>query len=500
MRPKLSNCITVQRVSTKEQQENGFSLAAQDRSTDTYCKLNHLNVVKQFSFHETASKWESRTQFSAMLEYAEQNHIKDIIFEKVDRAVREFKAAVKIESLIQDGVRFHFIRDNLVVDENAPSSDKLRFYLQIILSKYYIDNLKDEIKKGTNARIADGWYTHKAPIGYLNQRENGRSTIVVNEQDKPYIITAYQQFVRGAHTYDSLYKYLSVRFPETVRNNPQGASRRNLEKILRNPFYYGVFRLKDKIYPAKHPPLISKKLYDEVQKILDERSGLYACKDKGKLVFIGFARCLQCDSAFTGEIKRKKSGKTYHYYRCSNPKCPIMKKVISEARFIELWSEPFQNFNYTPELVESFKGILLEHHKMELEYFQENVRRLNQRHEELTKKLHAAYDDKLRGGISGAMFDEMYSRWQKERETVEAELMAHNRTDKEYIEFGVSLIELIANSCNYFRLAENMAEKRKLLETVLSNPKTDGLTVRYEYKKPFDLLAKIEGSRVWWSR
>jgi len=149
-------------VSSKEQ-EQGFSPEAQRRSIESYCKLNQLYVDKDFTFHETASRWDKRVKFVKMLELAEQNRIKDIVFEKTDRAVREFNAAIKIESLIQTGVRFHFVRDNLIIDDNSPSSDKLRFYLQVILSKYYIDNLRDEINKGRFERIERGGIPARLP-------------------------------------------------------------------------------------------------------------------------------------------------------------------------------------------------------------------------------------------------------------------------------------------------------------------------------------------------
>jgi hypothetical protein len=36
-----------------------------------------------------------------------------------------------------------------------------------------------------------------------------------------------------------------------------------MEKALKNPFYYGMMRVNDKLYPPCHP-IITKELFDEV--------------------------------------------------------------------------------------------------------------------------------------------------------------------------------------------------------------------------------------------
>lgn len=109
----------------------------------------------------------------------------------------------------------------------------------------------------------------------------------------------------------------------------------------------------------------------------------------------------------------------YHYYRYSNPKCEAQKKVIFETNVIRLWSPAIKDLHYPPEMVELFRNILLEHHKRELEMFQENVRELNRQHDELTTKLHAAYDDKIKGLLPSDMFNEIFQKFQVQRQEIE---------------------------------------------------------------------------------
>jgi len=47
----------------------------------------------------------------------------------------------------------------------------------------------------------------------------------------------------------------------------------SVEHILKNPFYYGHFLYRGELHQGSHKPMISKKLFDQIQQVL---------KDKGK--------------------------------------------------------------------------------------------------------------------------------------------------------------------------------------------------------------------------
>ena len=46
----------------------------------------------------------------------------------------------------------------------------------------------------------------------------------------------------------------------------------SLAHLLRNPFYYGVMKFKGELFEASHPPLVSKKLFDRVQEVLEHKA------------------------------------------------------------------------------------------------------------------------------------------------------------------------------------------------------------------------------------
>ncbi len=163
--------IVFDRVSSSEQKE-GQSLEAQRKGNNEYAKQNKLRIVKAWSVDESASKEEDRKIFFQAVEYLRENNIKHILFDKVDRCCRGFKAAVLIEALFEkEDVTFHFTRQNLVIHKNSPAHDKTQLYFHIMFAKIYVENLKGEIKKGSNLRLEKGLWNYKAPYGYKNVRD-----------------------------------------------------------------------------------------------------------------------------------------------------------------------------------------------------------------------------------------------------------------------------------------------------------------------------------------
>ena len=89
--------------------------------------------------------------------------------------------------------------------------------------------------------------------------------------------------------------------------------------IMRTPFYYGVFVHKGEIHQGIHQPMISKKMFDDIQEILLDvgrpKNGYR--KQKG-FIFLQFARCASCGGMITAERHIKKSGLQFYYYRCTH--------------------------------------------------------------------------------------------------------------------------------------------------------------------------------------
>ena len=84
------------RVSTKRQGE-GFSLSAQKSLAEKYVKEYGFKVIKTWSVSESASKEKDKKHFYEMLDFVHQHEVRDVIFDKVDRACRGYRSAYLVE-------------------------------------------------------------------------------------------------------------------------------------------------------------------------------------------------------------------------------------------------------------------------------------------------------------------------------------------------------------------------------------------------------------------
>src|SRR3989344_987855 len=162
------------RVSSKRQKDEGVSLGAQKKLNSDYGSKNEIEIVKTFEIDESA-KTSNRKAFLEMVLYLKENpDIKYLICEKTDRLLRgNLKDRIIIEELINDyDKEIHCVKEGLILGKNTKSAQKLHFDIQNALARHYLNNLSDEVKKGYDILVDNGFYPHIPPIGYKAKLED----------------------------------------------------------------------------------------------------------------------------------------------------------------------------------------------------------------------------------------------------------------------------------------------------------------------------------------
>ena len=134
------------RVSSKEQEREGFSIPAQRKLLSEYATQNGLEIVREFEDIETAKR-AGRVAFSEMVEFlqepAESRPV--LLVEKTDRLYRNIKDWVTIADL---DLEVHLVKEGVILSENSRSSEKFMHGIRVLMAKNYIDNLSEEVRKG----------------------------------------------------------------------------------------------------------------------------------------------------------------------------------------------------------------------------------------------------------------------------------------------------------------------------------------------------------------
>jgi site-specific DNA recombinase len=163
--PAHKQAVIYARVSSKEQEKEGFSIPAQLKLLKEYAAAQGFKVAQEYVDVETA-KATGRTAFGQMVEYLKAHPtIRALLVEKTDRLYRNLKDWVTVDEL---DVEMHFPKEGVVLSRESRSSEKFMHGIKVLMAKNYIDNLSEEARKGMQEKAEQGIWPTKTPLGYRN--------------------------------------------------------------------------------------------------------------------------------------------------------------------------------------------------------------------------------------------------------------------------------------------------------------------------------------------
>jgi len=471
------------RVSSREQEETGYSLPAQEKLLREYAQRKGFEVVRIFSVSESASGKRQRKIFNGMLSFVKRNNIKVILCEKVDRLTRNLKDAVLIDEWLEKDPerQVHLVKDSLVLHKNSRSQEKLNWGIRVILAKNYIENLSEEIKKGQMEKITQGWLPGVPPLGYKLVGSQGHKIPVIDEEKAPLIRKMFELYATGNYSLEKLVEVMWKEGLRTKRGNKLCKSR--MASLLSHPFYYGKIRWNGKLYDGKHQPLISKELFDRVQKVLNGKAT--PKYRKHFWLFKGLIRCGACKRFITWE---KHKGIIYGH--CSQYRKCSQKTWVKENEIEGQILEAFGTLEIkNKRLMEWVHKALKDSHKDEIAYREACLNELKRRHGLIIQRLDRLYDDKLDGKISEEFYERKFKQYSREKEEIESAIKRHERANLKYYELGLNLYELSQRAKEIY-LKARLEEKRQLMKLVFKALFLNGNKLAFTYTKPFELISK----------
>ena len=193
--------LALARVSSREQEREGFSLEVQELALERYAKQQGGVISKLFRIAETATRPLERQTFKELLSYARRHadELAGVLFFKVDRAARNLFDYVELERLEAD-----FGLDVIYVSqptENSPAGRMMRRTLANMAS-FYTEQQSLDVKEGLVRRIQAGLFVGKAPYGYRNVRRDGRGLVETESQQARAVRRAYDLYAYHGHTLD----------------------------------------------------------------------------------------------------------------------------------------------------------------------------------------------------------------------------------------------------------------------------------------------------------
>ncbi len=199
----MKRFVALARVSSREQEREGFSLAVQETALRQYVDAAGGELVRFFRIAETASRGEERKTFREMVAYAKKHaeELDALLFYKVDRAARNLFDYVELERLESEyGLAFISVSQQT---DNNPAGRMMRRTLANMAS-FYTEQQSVDVREGLARRVQEGWFVSKAPYGYKNVRRDGRSISAIDSPAAANVKRIFHLYAYEPLTLDAL--------------------------------------------------------------------------------------------------------------------------------------------------------------------------------------------------------------------------------------------------------------------------------------------------------
>ena len=470
--------IIYARKSTEEDDRQVLSIEAQLVELKEFAAKEKLEIVASFEEAKTA-KEPGRTKFAEMLSFIESGKAEGIISWHPDRLAR---------NSVDGGKVIHFVDRGLIRAMKFPTfwfepTPQGLFMLNIAFgqSKYFVDNLRENVKRGFRQKIRNGVWPDCAPLGYLNNPKT--RGIDVDTNKSPKVVKMFELYSTGEHTLKSI--LIWCRENNLLGNRGNNISVSSLQKILQNVFYIGLMKYKGEIHEATHEPLISKKLFEKCQEVMKNRGRIQEVR-KNEFAFLGFLKCASCGASITAEIQ-----KGNNYYRCTKKMGVCSEKhYLREEELANQMKSYLQKVSLSSQDTDWVLGELDKDEKEARERSKGFVQNLKTDREQIEKQLEKLLDAYLNEFITSQEYTPRKEKLLNKKLELSEKINDFEQKGASWLEPAREFI-LSLNKADKIIHSENKKEMTTFLKNIGSNHILENRQFNFLAKIPFNLVAEI---------
>ncbi|MBI4087295.1 MAG: recombinase family protein [Candidatus Liptonbacteria bacterium] len=451
--------ILYARKSTEEDDRQVLSIEGQLVELQEYAAKEKLEIVASFQEAKTA-KEPGRTKFAEMLSFLETGKADGILAWHPDRLAR---------NSVDGGKIIHFVDCGLIRSLKFPTfwfepTPQGLFMLNIAFSqsKYFVDNLRENVKRGLRQKIRNGTWPGWAPVGYLNNPKT--RGIDIDPEKSPKVRKLFELYATGKYPLHSLANWCEKNNLKGNKKNKIAIS--NLQKNLQNIFYLGLMKWKGEIFEGKHEPIISKKLFDKCQEMMAKRGRVRPDKQH-HFAFAGLMKCASCGCSITAQYA-KGNGGIYTYYRCTKKRGACDERYVSEAALAKQIKSFLQKVSLSSQDMKKVLAALEQDEKQAKESAKSEVVNLKTQITALENKLEKLLDIFLSDALSTAEYAAKKNRLMSEKVRIEEKITDFETKGLSWLEPAREFVKSLNQAANLVR-TDNLSELPTFLKNIGSN-------------------------------
>lgn len=352
--------IIYYRVSTEDQAQNGVSLEQQKKACLEYALNHDIEIIKLFHDDGVSAKTVNRKGLQDLLSYCQKNYknVDSVIVYKIDRLSRNVKDYATILMALEE-LKIKFISATETVDKTP--SGKLIGAIMASFAQFDNDVRSERVSSCMLEKIKQGIWCYKAPLGYLNARDNQNKAIITIDKERAEIIKmAFDKFSTGTYQMEEIRKLMIKAGFKSWKNKE--LSNQTLYKILTDKFYLGIMTVKGQEYPGTHEMIISEQVFYKCQKLIkkgNKGDNISIARVNETFPLRHFILCPHCGRPLTACMSKSKSGKKYPFYKCYNKNCHGLKS-ISKDKLEDEFHDLLKRITPSGIVLKNYKKILID--------------------------------------------------------------------------------------------------------------------------------------------
>lgn len=323
------------RYSSDNQSE--ASIDAQQRAIREYAKNEDIVIINWYVDKAQTGTTDNRKEFRKMIEDSKQHDFGQVLVYQMDRFARNREDTISYKvDLKRNGVKVVSVTERF---DNSPEGKLMEAIVEGIAA-YYSDDLSRKTLKNMKENAFNGFVNGgTAPYGYklvprldnngnpmYHKKGHALHDLAIDPERAEAVKIMFNMTLNGHTRGEVIEKLDELGYKRANGKSFIGTS---IDNILRNEKYIGTYkfdcnkkqrlldpRLKPDIVKTENalPAIISKDVFDGVQKILSERRHKQPKNMEENYFLTGKIFCGECGKAYNG--LRVKMGEKYAYYKC----------------------------------------------------------------------------------------------------------------------------------------------------------------------------------------
>ena len=473
------------RKSTEDEERQVMSIEAQITEINEFARREGLKIARTFIESKSAKK-PGRPIFNEMVgKIYESKEPIGILAWHPDRLARNSVDGGQIIYLI-DIRKVTSLKFPTFWFEPTPQG---LFMLQVAFgqSKYYSDNLSENVRRGIRQKIRRGEWATLAPIGYVN---NPKTRNIEPDQVKARILKkGFEEFAAGKHSLESLRHRLH--FLGLVSKAGKPLVKSVIYGILTNPVYIGLIPHKGELYEGKFQPIVRKDIWDRVQKELKRRSKPRKAKEGHNFPFTGVFECGECGCMITAQYAK---GGKYIYYRCSKKHGKCNQSYLNSKSLVHQLKEELEAISLPDDWAEIMLAEIEAMERLEVREQRSFSKNLEQQVLELDQKIDKLINSFLDGLIEKEAYINKKDELLKQKVDLQERQRDFGKKDVAWVELTREWVEL-AHHAGKLALSDDFFEIKQLVKKIGSNRRVLDKKVQLDVVPPFSFVSAYRRRR-----